>query len=58
MTVVSGEKDDVAPTQLSIDYYELLKKNNIDAKLITVKDAGHEIFLTDEVQHAIAELIK
>jgi len=58
VTVVSGEKDDVAPTQLSIDYYELLKKNNIDAKLITVKDAGHEIFLTDEVQHAIAELIK
>jgi len=58
MIVITGEKDDVAPTQLSIDYFELLKKNNIDAKLITVRDAGHEIFLTDEVQLAISGLIR
>lgn len=57
VVVITGEKDDVAPTELSYEYYELLKKNNIEASLITVKNEGHEIFLSDSVRKTISGFI-
>jgi len=58
MIIITGEKDEVAPTELSIEYYSKLKKNNLDAELITIKNADHEIFLTDSVRKAIGRLIR
>jgi pimeloyl-ACP methyl ester carboxylesterase len=57
LIIITGEKDEVAPTELSNQYYNQLKKNNLDAELITIKDADHEIFLTDSVRKAIAKLM-
>jgi len=58
IVVVTGEKDNVAPTVLSNNYYAQLKQRNLNAELIIIKGAGHEIFLTDSVRQAIGALIK
>lgn len=58
MIIITGEKDDIAPTSLSIQYYEQLKKRDLDAQLITIKGADHEIFLTDSVRKSISDLLK
>ena len=58
IVIITGEKDVVAPTRLSDDYYSQLKQHNLNASLITVKGGGHEIFLTDNVRRAISALLR
>ncbi len=58
VTVITGEKDDVAPTGLSIAFYDTLRKNGIKAELITIPKMGHEILLNDRVFVAIKTLLK
>lgn len=58
ITVVTGEKDEIAPTALSIDYFKALQAHHIQSRLVSVPDAGHEIFLSDSVLTATAALLK
>ncbi|HWB27380.1 MAG TPA: prolyl oligopeptidase family serine peptidase [Chitinophagaceae bacterium] len=58
IVIVTGDKDNVAPTTLSINYYNQLKQRGLNARLVTVKGAGHEIFLTNSVLTVIAGLLK
>lgn len=58
VVIITGEKDEVAPTNLSNNYYAQLKQLNLNTELVTIKGAGHEIFLTDSVRHAIEALLK
>ncbi|HVX50569.1 MAG TPA: alpha/beta fold hydrolase [Chitinophagaceae bacterium] len=57
IVVVTGENDDVAPTALSVNYYKQLKQRGLDAQLVTVNGAGHEIFLTASVRNAVSTLL-
>jgi predicted esterase len=57
VAVITGEKDDIAPTDLSVSFYHALKNNGIEAELVTVPDAGHEILLTDPVFAAVKMLL-
>ncbi len=57
VVIISGSDDDVAPTQLSVDYYNQLKKRGIDCKLIQIPGEKHEILLHDTVFATIKTLI-
>jgi pimeloyl-ACP methyl ester carboxylesterase len=55
--IISGTGDDVTPTQLSVDYYNLLKNYGIDAGLIQIAGEKHDILLHSKVFEAIKTLI-
>jgi pimeloyl-ACP methyl ester carboxylesterase len=55
--LISGEKDDVAPTRYSIEYDHKLRSNGIKSSLIIVPGEGHEILLHDSVLASIKKLI-
>jgi predicted esterase len=56
--VITGEKDDVAPTDLSTEFYNALKNEGINSKLIRIPNEGHEILLNDSVFSAIKNLMQ
>lgn len=55
--IISGMKDNIAPTQLSADYYNELKTNGIKSRLIKVPYQGHEILLNDSVFASLKTII-
>ena len=55
--LVHGSNDDVVPFDISEAYYQKLKESNTNAKLITMENAGHEIFLSDIVIKAIKDCL-
>jgi predicted esterase len=55
--IVSGEKDETAPRELSRDYYHQLLDRGLNARLIEIPNEGHEIFLDDRVLSAIHEFL-
>jgi len=57
VTIIIGEKDDVAPVEISNSYYNQLKQQGIDAKLVEIKDKKHNIFLEETVLESIKEML-
>jgi pimeloyl-ACP methyl ester carboxylesterase len=57
VVVITGEKDDVAPTELSTKFYDALKSNGVHSTLIRIPNEGHEILLNDSVFSAIKTLL-
>ena len=55
--IISGEKDSIAPTELSGEYYNKLKTNGIKSRLIKVPNKGHEILLNDSVFATLKTII-
>ena len=49
IVLIHGKNDDVVPFKIIEDYNKKLKEYNIKTKLITIENAGHEIFLFDTV---------
>lgn len=49
VAVIIGEKDDVTPLALSIEYYNKLKEIGTKVNLIQVPDEGHELLFHDAV---------
>lgn len=57
VTIVVGDKDDVAPVYLSKEYYDKLKSLNKKCKLVLIPNEGHEILLNDKVMNEVRDLI-
>lgn len=55
--IISGTKDSIAPTELSVGYFNKLKKYGVKSKLILVPNEGHEILLNDLVFAALKTLL-
>ena len=49
IVLIHGKKDDVVPFKIIEGYNKKLKAYNIKTKLVTIENAGHEIFLSDTV---------
>lgn len=57
VVIISGEKDSIAPTKLSVEYYNKIKTNGIKSRLIMVPNKGHEILLNDSVFATLKKII-
>jgi dipeptidyl aminopeptidase/acylaminoacyl peptidase len=55
--VMVGEKDEVTPTELSLEYYNKLKSNNKRSKIIVIPDLGHEILLHKTILEQIKSVL-
>ena len=55
--IISGKNDDIAPTQLSVNYSDKLKKYGVKSELIQIPNQGHDILLEDSVLAAIKTFI-
>lgn len=51
--IISGKNDDIAPTQLSVNYSNKLKEHGIKSALIQIPNQGHDILLEGPVLAAI-----
>jgi dipeptidyl aminopeptidase/acylaminoacyl peptidase len=57
VVLLSGEKDDIAPTKYSVEYYHALQAAGIKSSLVRVPGEGHEILLHESVIAAIKTMI-
>lgn len=58
IVMLSGEKDEITPINLSQEYYSELRKHGINSKLVQIPDKGHEVFLNEMVLNEIKALIE
>lgn len=58
VVIITGLKDNIAPSTLSVAYYKTLQRYGVKSELISVPEKGHEILLNDSVFVAIKNLLK
>jgi len=58
LLLVYGTKDTISEPQVTKDFYELAKKNDLDVKIVEVKGAAHiDLDMTDPSVEAITEMV-
>ena len=59
LILIYGDKDKISPPKKSKDFYALVKKEQVNVKLIEVKNAVHlNLELREEVMDEILELLE
>lgn len=58
ITIVVGDRDDVVPPDIGVQYYEQLRTRGVDATLIHVPGGGHDIFLEPAVRDAVRQWLQ
>ena len=58
ITIVGGDRDDVVPPDIGVQYYDQLRTRGVDAELIHVPGGGHDIFFEPAVRDVVRRWLK